>query len=428
MNYDKWSTKKLRGECIYICKRGGVRSGWIKNARKNECLLFLNDGKKSARLDDRCKCYYMEHASQTNGCGLENITYMFSHSSSAEDSRKAKTPKLKSSADGLEGILINAVMETISRDVNDTISSAVEDAHSALMQTFENSSADILSEVEKKISELRKPLHITVGDKPTVKLDGAINHPLLPDVIEALHYRDKVLLVGKAGTGKSTMIKQASSALGYDTSGKTHEYVYMCGTAGVTEGHLTGRMLFNGEYRNGLAVPPFERGGVLCADEFDGFDENCALVFNAMLDDQGVLAIPNRPDNPVAIRHEKFKFAGCANTHCDGADFSYSGRNQLDRATLDRFGDVVIEVDYDKALERALIGEFSDTAHMLWSLRKNVERERIERIVSTRLFKSAQTWRKLGKSNAWFLERITTSWTAEEKDKVGYNDIVSEVK
>ena len=153
----------------------------------------------------------------------------------------------------------------------------------------------------------------------------------------------------------------------------------------------------------------------------------CALVFNAMLDDQGVLAIPNRPDNPVAIRHEKFKFAGCANTYCDGADFSYSGRNQLDRATLDRFGDVVIEVDYDKALERALVGEYSDTATMLWSLRRNVDNERIERIVSTRRFKDAHVWRKLGKSNEWIIKRMTTSWTSEELDKVNYKRIVSEV-
>ena len=41
-----------------------------------------------------------------------------------------------------------------------------------------------------------------------------------------------------------------------------------------------------------------------------------------------------------------------ANTYGLGADRVYVGRNQLDGATLDRF--IVIDVDYDEALEMAL--------------------------------------------------------------------------
>jgi hypothetical protein len=412
------SSSEMRKALQELCREHRITSGWIKNTRKSELTLALNGGLKSARLSS-CDCLG-ETETHNSDCQVAITKLPWFEEKISAVSVDSEEPKSGS----LEGMLANAVTKNIKGSIDKTITTAVDTTKQHLVTTFDRKVKDVLDGVEKKVAELRRPINITIGDSPTVNLGSSLTHPLLPDVIECLHHFNKVLLVGKAGTGKSWMIKQASKSLGYDTSGESSDFVYVCGTSGVTEGHLTGRMLFDGTYKDGLAVAPFEKGGVLCADEFDGFDENCALVFNGMLDDQGVLAVPNRPDNPVAHRHEKFKFAGCANTMCDGADFSYSGRNQLDRATLDRFGAVIIKVDYDKPLERALIGEYSDTAQMLWSLRRNIDKERIEKIISTRRFKDAHVWRKLGHDNEWIMNRFTVSWTKEEIAKANCKNIL----
>jgi hypothetical protein len=122
--------------------------------------------------------------------------------------------------------------------------------------------------------------------------------------------------------------------------------------------------------------------------------------------------------------------ASCMNTFGDGQDFSYSGREQQDSATLDRLGDVTIFIDYDKGLEKAIIGEGNERwASMLWELRQRMNQEHIhERIVSTRRFADAQIWQKAGKSMNWYIDRITTAWTPEELDKVNIKQLKREYK
>ena len=79
-------------------------------------------------------------------------------------------------------------------------------------------------------------------------------------------------------------------------------------------------------------------------------------------------------------------------------------------------------------MERALIGEYSSTAQMLWTLRRNIDRERIEKIVSTRRFKDAHVWRKLGHDNEWIMNRFTVSWTKEERMKAKCKEIIEGVE
>ena len=123
--------------------------------------------------------------------------------------------------------------------------------------------------------------------------------------------------------------------------------------------------------------------------------------------------------------------AVASNTWGDGNDFDFAGRGQLDLATLDRLHAVKVYVDYDKNIERALSGEHRLSSTMsacLWSLRERCNKNHVRRTISTRLFLDGQKWMLAKKSNAQFLDNITTGWTKEEKSKVNVSQLKREYK
>ena len=63
---------------------------------------------------------------------------------------------------------------------------------------------DLLAQAEQSV----KPVTIEIKDRPTIDLSSTLTHPKFTDVFEALHYKKTALLVGPAGTGKSTLVKQ----------------------------------------------------------------------------------------------------------------------------------------------------------------------------------------------------------------------------
>jgi hypothetical protein len=187
-------------------------------------------------------------------------------------------------------------------------------------------------------------------------------------------------------------------------------------------------MTFDGTFIDGSVSRAFRDGSFLCLDEFDGFDANAGLVFNSVLDNQGVLATPNDKDNPFARKHDDFHVAVASNTWGDGNDFNFAGRGQLDLATLDRLQAVKVYVDYDKNIERALAGNYTNMADCLWSLRERCDKNHVRRTISTRLFLDGQKWMLAGKNNSKLLDIITTGWTKEELDKVNIKELKREYK
>ena len=271
-----------------------------------------------------------------------------------------------------------------------------------------------------------KPLTIYVKDKPVIDLTDELTHPAFTDVFEALHYKNSVCLVGPAGTGKSTLVKQVWDKLADINNMDAKDTFQFIGcSAGLSEAQLLGKMDAHGKYHMGLAVDRFENGGLNLWDEADAMDGNAGLIRNAMLDGQGYIAVPNRTGEPIAWKNDNYFDASCMNTFGDGQDFTYSGRGQQDSATLDRLGDTTIFIDYDPSLEKALIGKQDQKwADMLWELRKRMNDEHLdERILSTRRFADAQVWAEAGKTRKWFIDRITVAWTREELDKVNINEI-----
>jgi MoxR-like ATPase len=325
----------------------------------------------------------------------------------------------------LEDMMANMVLDKIKPVINDGISNAIEGTEQGLVETFNTKTDELKKKVDEKINHLQRPIKVFINDVE-VKDVGGIKHKQFDFVLECLKLFKRVWLCGPSGTGKSYLIEQCAKALGFDAQSGTYEYLK--GSAGVTESHMTGRMTFDGTFIDGAVARSFRNGTFLCLDEFDGFDANCGLVFNSVFDNQGILSTPNDKNNPFVLKNENFHVAVASNTWGDGNDFEFAGRGQLDLATLDRLQAVKVHVEYDKNIERALAGEFTDMATMLWSLRDRCEQEHVRRTISTRLFLDGQKWMLAKKSNAQFLDIITTGWTKEEKSKVNVSQLKREYK
>jgi cobaltochelatase CobS len=227
-----------------------------------------------------------------------------------------------------------------------------------------------------------------------------------------------ILLVGPAGSGKTTLGKNLAEALGL-------EFGFISLSAGVTETHLMGRMLpqSDGSWKMVYArfVEIYTKGGVFLLDEMDAADANVMVSINASLAN-GVLVTA---DGSIHKRHPKCIIIAAANTWGRGADLMYVGRNQLDAATLDRFVISTLLIDYDADLESALVnaaglkGKLGEelTAWVL-KLRESITRNRLRRVASTRLvvnaIKALQRGRKLSDVQA----RYFRDWSADEKAKV----------
>jgi hypothetical protein len=386
--------KKL---AIAKCKQEGRKSSWVQSVHKNELIDFLVNGTQP------------------------KTTPSPTPTPTPTPTPGASTPQPSAGTGSLEDMLADKVAEKLGDGIYDRVSKVEGD----LIKAFGSETEKLADKVDKKINSLQRPIKVFIEDVEVKNVSG-LKHKQFPFVLECLKLFKRVWLCGPSGTGKSHLIEQCAKALGFSTDDKNYEYLK--GSAGVTESHMTGRMTFDGTFIDGSVSRAFRDGSFLCLDEFDGFDANAGLVFNSVLDNQGVLATPNDKENPFARKHDDFHVAVASNTWGDGNDFNFAGRGQLDLATLDRLQAVKVYVDYDKNIERALAGNYTNMADCLWSLRERCNKNHVRRTISTRLFLDGQKWMLAGKSNSKLLDIITTGWTKEELDKVKIRELKKEYK
>lgn len=275
-----------------------------------------------------------------------------------------------------------------------------------------------LEKTRKELEEVRSSVNTTRTvkverwDGSKVKIAGAVPK-VFADVLELVGCGEPVLLVGPAGSGKSTVAKLVAKALKY-------KFGKVGGSGGLTEEHLLGwaRPNLTGGKDRYVSTPfldCFEGGGLVLIDELDGADQNVLLALNPALDDSGELPLPNRGN--VAVKHEDFRVIATANTFGKGADRVYAGRNQLDESTLDRFRAGLIEMDYDRDLEAGLVPDV-ELREWFWKVRDNCTLRAIRRVVSTRALV------KFGKMKAacdWSMQKMADrffeGWSRDEREK-----------
>jgi hypothetical protein len=189
------------------------------------------------------------------------------------------------------------------------------------------------------------------------------------------------MLVGPAGSGKTTACQHAAEALGlpFYTNGA------------LTGAHeLMGYKDASGTYHGTPFRQAFAFGGVYLMDEMDRSDPAAVLALNSALAN-GFAAFPDQAE-PVKA-HADFIPVVAANTYGRGADRLYIGANQLDASTLDRFA--VLSWDYDETLERALAGDDAWCSYVQ-AARKAANDLKIRHVISPRATMGGAVQRRAG--------------------------------
>ena len=153
-------------------------------------------------------------------------------------------------------------------------------------------------------------------------------------IFELAKIGQNILMVGPSGSGKTFLSSVLAEKLG-------RQFAAQSCSAGMSESMLGGWLLPVKDAGTFAYVPSafvrlYEEGGVFLFDEIDAADENTLIFINAALAN-GVFYLAQRFDNPEVKRHPDFVAVGAANTFGLGEDNVYTGRTQLDGATLDRF-------------------------------------------------------------------------------------------
>ena len=250
-----------------------------------------------------------------------------------------------------EGIkLTDTEKEKIYLEIKNTVSSAVE----IIMGKVK------AEEEEKKVKEI-KPFdrESELVHEKFDKLRTCVEAGVIP------------MLVGPAGTGKSTAVEQVARAMGlpFYTMNRIQNSF-----------DLTGYNDANGKYVSTQFYDAYVNGGIFFFDEIDASSPEALVTINTALA-QGYMAFPNG----LVKMHPDFKVVAAGNTYGKGANRQYCGRNSLDSATLDRF--MIIEWDYDRKLEAKIIKD-QELLEFAWAVRDAIESNRLQIIISTRGIKA----------------------------------------
>ncbi len=236
-----------------------------------------------------------------------------------EDARREATPKPKSFAEVLEESFIKTLTEKSAADMVTAMYPTVE---KMLVEKFG---------LIPQIHEIRIP------ERPKQETKEVL-HEKFDMILSATLDKEPLYFFGPAGTGKSYLAKQIANALNV-------EYYY---TNNVTdEVQIKGFIDANGRYHETEFYKAFVNGGVFLLDELDASIPETLTMLNEALAN-GYFPFPNGKVNA----HKDFHCLAAGNTFGTGADNEYTGRYQLDAATLNRFG--VVRVDYDSRIENAM--------------------------------------------------------------------------
>ena len=201
------------------------------------------------------------------------------------------------------------------------------------------------------------------------RFTGDKKHKMFDGVFKDIQQNISPMLVGPAGSGKSTVLQQIADTMNLkyyplSVNGQTSEY------------QIIGYKNANGEYIRSAFREAFENGGLFSFEEIDAGNPNVLTVMNNALSQDFYLF----PDGCVK-KHSDFRLAASANTYGRGANRQYIGRNPLDAATLDRFA--MTYIDYDETLELK-IGPEPKWTDYIQTVRHVIESFGMPIIVSTR--------------------------------------------
>jgi len=260
----------------------------------------------------------------------------------------------------------------------------------------------VREEAKKVIRPDTVRVEIHVPNLPVVDATG--EHEMFGKLLSLLALRQHAYLVGPAGTGKTESAQRAATALGMRWS-------YWAANPTATAAALLGYQDANGRYVTTPFRDMYENGGVFILDELDNSRDDLPTTLNgAMAGSYGAF-----PDGLVK-RHPDFVVIATGNTWGKGANRIYSGRRQLDGATLNRFAKLAW--DYDEALEQR-IAPVPEWTAFVQEIRRVVLDNGIREVVSMRQSITGGTLLLAGWAWADVVRVvITEGWAQDALEKV----------
>ena len=197
-------------------------------------------------------------------------------------------------------------------------------------------------------------INITIGDKKHTHQTERVLHPEFEWVMTLLANRRHVYLHGPAGSGKTEMAIECAKSLGLD-----FEYQNQV----ILRPDVQGFVDANGTYHDTPITRAASKGKLLICDEIDGWSPNALLCLNGLLS-QGFIDIPNYGRINA---HPDFYVVACGNTNGLGATALFNSRNKLCESDRDRFK--LVEINYDPAVEKSIVGAHTDILDFINDLR-----------------------------------------------------------
>lgn len=260
------------------------------------------------------------------------------------------------------------------------------------------------------------PKTVKVVRQDGTKKDMGIQHYLFEDILNFVSVREHVALVGPAGSGKTYVASQIAKALDLEFSS-----ISVGGMTTKTD--FFGYMDAQGNYVRTLFRDAYEHGKLFLLDEMDAGNANVLTMINMALSSDECAF----PDGMVK-RHPNFVLIAGANTYGTGGNREYVGRNQLDAATLDRFG--FIDFGYDEKVELA-ISPNAEWTKYVQKIRKRANDLKVRHVISPRaslmggkLLKAGMDVDKVKKYVLWKslkaedVKRLDVALTVEEKTRI----------
>lgn len=216
------------------------------------------------------------------------------------------------------------------------------------------------------------------------KSAGAVQHEMFETILKYVTANVPVFMSGPAGTGKSSIAKSAAKALDM-------EFYFSGAVQDIYK--FTGFVDANGHYSKTQFYDFCCNGGVFFLDEMDASIPEVLVALNA--------AIANRyfdfPCGKVEL-NENCRFICAGNTYGTGADAEYTGRYQLDAATLDRFA--VVDIDYSKDIFNAVTNGNKELISFIYDLRKASKAVGVNMILSYRCAQNVTAMESVGLDTA----------------------------